>query len=276
MISATDEHPATLAALGVAQCIEIAGDDARTFAQAQFSGDLRTLGTGGWQWNAWLDARGQVRALMHLADPGDGRLLALLRGGDAQTLCDALQRYVLRARVELTPLPDLYAQIGASLPLNGLRIDPTAGIGFGYDDRSLWLAPLPGRIDPDAEQGFRLAGIRAGWPTLPPTDQTFLPPALGLERLDAISFDKGCFPGQEIAARLHYRGGHKRHLYLLASRHPLLPGQSLPADQRNHGIVLDAVAVAEGYESLAVLSDEITNKNNDLGEILKVIKRFTT
>lgn len=274
MSTAIDDSPETRTALGAAQCIEIAGADARVFAQAQFSGDLRKLEPGHWQWNTWLDARGQVRALMHLVDPGNGRLLALLRSGDPQPLCSALQRYVLRARVELKPLHDLHAMAGAALPLGELRTDQAGDIGLGYGDRSLWLTTSPGQSDYNAEQAFRLAEIRAGWPTLPPADETFLPPALGLEHLGAVSFDKGCYPGQEIAARLHYRGGHKRYLALIVSRHVLFPGQPVMANNRSLGIVLDAAATNGDYEGLAVLSEEIINNTISLDDTLKVIQRF--
>ncbi|HJU25757.1 MAG TPA: folate-binding protein, partial [Rhodanobacteraceae bacterium] len=94
MASPPVSAPDPRAALDEAQCIEISGEDARAFVQAQFSGDVRTLLPGHWQWNAWLDHKGTVRALMHLADAGDGRLLALLRGGDTQSLCADLRRYV--------------------------------------------------------------------------------------------------------------------------------------------------------------------------------------
>lgn len=266
---------ATRAALGAAQVIEIAGVEARAFAQAQFSGDTGKLQTGHWQWNAWLDAQGRVRALMHLAAFGDGRLLALLRGGDARAVCAALQRYVLRARVELNPLVGLYATVGTPLPLGELRIGPGGDAGYGYGDCSLWLASSPGTPDPDAERAFRLAAIRAGWPSLPPGDETFLPPALGLEHLGAVSFDKGCYPGQEIAARLHYRGGHKRRLCRLTSVRPLIPGQSAAASPHAHGKVLDAVPLTDGYEALAVLDQETINNINSLYEDLKVVQRFT-
>ncbi len=273
MSAATDSFEPR-ATLGAGQCIEIAGDDARAFAQAQFSGDVRKLDAGHWQWNAWLDAQGRVRAVMHLADPGDGRLLALLRGGDAQTVCAALQRYVLRARVEPRPLVGLYLSAGVPLPPGELRIDPLSGTGFGYGDRSVWLAASPGRLDGAAELAFRLAAIRAGWPSLPPGEQTFLPPALGLEHLGAVSFDKGCYPGQEIAARLHYRGSHKRRLCHVVSSQYLRQGQPVAAGDWFHGTVLDAVPVTGGCEALAVIDKEIDINNNELHDVLKVVQRF--
>ncbi|MBW8073846.1 MAG: folate-binding protein, partial [Metallibacterium scheffleri] len=81
-----------------AEMLEISGDDATTFLHAQLSSDVRVLEAGRWQWSAWLDAQGRVRALLQLARVDDTTYLALLRGGAAADMAAALGRYVLRAR----------------------------------------------------------------------------------------------------------------------------------------------------------------------------------
>src|SRR5581483_7163538 len=124
--------------LAEAQCIELGGEDARAFAQAQFSGDVRALQPLHWHWNAWLDHKGGVRALMHLADAGDGRLLALLRGGDAEMVCAELRKYVLRAKVRIEPLRDRFLSIGPPLPLHALH-GADGAIGFGHGECGLWV-----------------------------------------------------------------------------------------------------------------------------------------
>ena len=184
-------------AIGTAHCIALEGADARPFAQAQFSGDVDALRPGHWQWNAWLDAQGRVRALMHLADPGDGRLLAVLRGGDAEAVRAALARYLFRLRVSLTIEPFI-ARIGEPLPEGVARREDDV-IVLGQETRSLRLAALSvsASPDPDAQRLWHLEDIRRGWPTLPDGEPQFLPPALGLERLGAVAFDKGCYPGQK-------------------------------------------------------------------------------
>lgn len=267
MIPADAGEPEMRATTGFAQCIEISGADARAFAQAQFAGDLRTLQARHWQWNAWLDAKGGVRALMHLADLGDGRLFALLRGGDAQSLCTELKRYVLRAKVALEASDGWHRQAGAGLPLGELALEPDV-IGFGYGDRRLWLRRDETGAGLASDGALRLADIRHGWPTLPPAEHVFLPPALGLEHLGAISFAKGCYPGQEIAARLHYRGGHKLRLAHVRSGSQLTPGRPLsPALPR--AIVLDALTIPGGCEALAVLEEEAPAPPG-----IEIIRRF--
>jgi folate-binding Fe-S cluster repair protein YgfZ len=79
-----------------AETLLIEGPDAIAFAQAQFSSKVSSLATGHWQFSAWLDPQGRVRALFHLARLADDRLLLLLRGGSAAAVVDALQRFVFR------------------------------------------------------------------------------------------------------------------------------------------------------------------------------------
>lgn len=259
--------------LGSVQCIAMQGADARRFAQAQFSGDVDALLPGHWQWNAWLSPQGRVQALMHLADPGDGRLLAVLRGGDAETIHAALARYRFRLRVALA-VETFSARCGAPVP-DGSVEEESDSIVLGYGNRSLRLAPLSDAPpDADARERWRLADVRAGWPTLPSGETAFLPPALGLERLGAVAFDKGCYPGQEIVARLHYRGGHKWRLCRLRGAAPLPLGQIRDAAGSTGTWILDAVQVEGGIEALAVAHVDTSSRISLLGNLYAAESTF--
>ena len=259
-------------ALGDAQCIELGGEDARAFAQAQFSGDVRALQPAHWQWNAWLDHKGGVRALMHLADAGDGRLIALLRGGDAEMVCAELRKYVLRAKVLIEPLHDRFLSIGPPLPLYALQ-DTRDDIGFGHGDCSLWIENIQRANNEAREREVRLREIRNGWPRVPAgREGEFLPPALGLEHLGAMSFEKGCYPGQEIAARLHYRGGHKRRLAHVFSPVAVCAGE--PQRPRARATLLDSVETSDGWHALAVIGEPIAEESSRLQDKLQVIHKF--
>lgn len=230
-------------------CIAIEGPDARRFAQAQFSGDVESLAQGRWQWNAWLDARGRVQALMQLGHLGQARYLAILRGGDAEKLRADLGRYLLRTKATVVPL--VFSGVaGDAMPAGQVATD--GAIVFGYGDRSLRLEPPGGDADAGASNAWRLADIRLGWPTLPHGDALFLPPALGLERLGALSLDKGCYPGQEIVARLHYRGGHKSGLCHVRGPNWLEPGSTFDAEDIGPVRVLECAIANGSAEALMV------------------------
>ncbi|MBW8075408.1 MAG: hypothetical protein GJU74_08510 [Metallibacterium scheffleri] len=93
---------------------------------------------------------------------------------------------------------------------------PGNPIAFGMGTHAWSIGASGAAVAGGADAAWRCE-IDTGWPWLPDTAlDALMPPALGLEHLGAVSFDKGCYPGQEIAARLHYRGGNKRHLVTLA------------------------------------------------------------
>lgn len=255
-----------------AELLALSGADASSFAQAQFTSDVSALAPGQWQWSAWLDAQGRARHFFLLMRVEPDRLLTWLPLGGADVMRDALARYVFRARLTLSASTDwaLHALSADELdaPLDTREVVVrAAGLAFrqpGGENRIAWLRPTPAAgIDTDALSRWRAADIAAGLPLLAPAlAGEFVPQALGLERLDAIRFDKGCYPGQEIAARLHFRGGNKRSLRrLLIEGAPLTIGEDLLAeDGTNVGRVLYSSSTPSGRsEALAVLPAERTN-----------------
>jgi folate-binding protein YgfZ len=260
-------------ALAHIHCITLEGSDARRFAQAQFAGDADALTPGHWQWNAWLNAQGRIRLLMHLVDLGADRLLVVPRGGDVEAARTDLARYLLRSRATLTPTP-LVGYADGPAPRGA------AGIGqgewvLGYGERSLRLAPATDAvIDPAAAAQWRLADIRAGWPNLPTGDARFLPPALGLGRLGATAFDKGCYPGQEIVARLHYRGGHKLRLHHIRGTALLPLGPALECADGVRVWALDCVSAGSLVEALVVASENIPLQFNVMQSMFDVVSTF--
>ena len=247
-----------------AHALSLEGDDALAFAQAQFSSNVHDLQNGSWHFSAWLDARGRVRFFFHLARLADQRLLLLLRGGDASTMADALQRYVFRSRVRINACPPSALGTGPALPLHAVRqvndasSTATASITdgtlvLGCDTHSLVIGSAV-----EADDAWRLLQIRAYWPWLPDNAlEQWLPPALGLDRLGATALDKGCYPGQELVARLHYRGGHKRHLRQVRLWRPLPPGAALRQGEREQVYLLDVVPSGSGAEALAIVPEEL-------------------
>lgn len=249
--------------IDAAGLIEVAGADALAFAHAQFSSDVAGLAPGAWQWSAWLTAQGRVRGVFALLRVADDRLLLWLPLGGARAMRDALARYVLRAKVALG-VDDwgLHAG-GAPVPARAV-VARDGGYAFAPgDSRVAWLGPAPGAAtDHRALDAWRLADIAAGLPWIAPaTQDEFVPQALDLERLDAIRFDKGCFPGQEIAARLHFRGGAKQRLRRVTLRGAgeVAPGLRIEASGGSAGIVLyGAPSREETFEALAVIGDAAT------------------
>lgn len=240
-----------------AHTLFIEGSDAIAFAQAQFSGNAAKLDSGQWQFSAWLDAQGRVLALFHLVRLADERLLLLLRGGDADVMAAALRRYVFRSKVKLDASASTRLSNGPALPLYEAAMDEHV-VMLGCATHSLRLAMHASFEATPDDRAWRLPQLHAGWPWLPdPLLGKLLPPALSLERLQAVTFDKGCYPGQEIVARLHYRGGHKWHLHRVVLSQPLVAGSTLYANDHEVAHVLEALPANGTIDALAVIRDDV-------------------
>ncbi len=98
-------------------------------------------------------------------------------------------------------------------------------------------------IDPAAQIADGIPWIGAA------QSEEFTPHMLNLDLLDAISLDKGCYTGQEIVARTHYKGATKRRTLRFASDAPVQAGDKVELDSRKIGEVLNAA----GNEMLAVI-----------------------
>lgn len=241
-----------------AETLLIEGPDAIAFAHAQFSSNVQSLAVGAWQFSAWLNAQGRVRMLFHLARLDEQRLLLLLRGGEAAAMSDALRRYVFRSKLAIANSPWRALSTDAAQPLHEAVIAPN-GIVFGCGTHGLRIA-----AESEDEAMWRHAQLQLGWPWLPAsTLDTLLPPALSLHRLQAVAIDKGCYPGQEIVARLHWRGGHKRHLCNVRLEGNATPGDALRRNGNEVGVLLDTIAHGRHIDALAVLNDDIASTHLD-------------
>ena len=243
-------------ALPAPQILEISGADAIAFAQSQFSSNIAEIENGHWQWSAWLSAQGRVRAFFHLLRDHDERVRLVLRGGEAARLAAELSRYVFRSKVRLRAIENQWAYVARdSRALDAFR-DAPAGRRIASVSNSSCIA-LPGpvprwlllsdeqRTEADASAAAQnenaLADIDAGMITLDSSlEDRLLPAWIGLDILGATSTNKGCYPGQEIVARLHFKGGSKRRLQRLsfpAAKLPA-PGTELSGDGEQAGLVV--------------------------------------
>jgi folate-binding protein YgfZ len=124
---------------------------------------------------------------------------------------------------------------------------------------AIWLA-LAASANPVASASWDWLTIRAGVPVvLPATQETFVLQMINLDLIGGVSFKKGCYPGQEIVARMHYLGKLKRRMYLahIESELPPQAGDELFSaemeGQASGTIVNASAAPTGGYDVLAVV-----------------------
>lgn len=190
-----------------AETLVLEGPDAANFAQAQFGSNVASLDQQRWQFSAWLNPQGRVRGFFHLARINDDAYLLLLRGGSSAAMAEALGRFVFRSKLAIKLLSPRMLSAGPALELHSV-LQQEGTILLGCGTHSLRISD-----EADRDKSWHLQQLRLGWPWLSDASlDQLLPAQLSLQRLGAVAVDKGCYPGQEIVARLHFRGGNKRHL----------------------------------------------------------------
>ena len=247
------------------------GPDTRRFLNGQLSQDLSTLADDRAVRAGLHTPQGRVLAILLVLPQGNEDLLLVLpRERIASTLA-LLQRYVLRAKVKLSDDSALWSIEGGWPP------NPSGDSGsiWSYATDGRWLRVVR-RDEPLADaqladqqvaepslDAWQLADIHAGLPMI--TEATageFVAQMLNLDLLEAISFTKGCYTGQEVIARAHYRGRVKRRLQRFDSS-MVASGELAPAasitlhDGRNAQVVQAAKNDAGGTEFLAVTTFDL-------------------
>ena len=210
-------------ALPAFELLRLQGVDAEAFAQSQFANDVTQLAPGQWQWSCWLSAKGRVLDVFALARLEPGDLLLILPDGGALALGQALQRLVFRRKVSLAIDPRPVA--GGFVPPatatgNQLAANGNDGITLDWGSpalpRSLHIGADGSADDPVSAAHWQQADLRLGLPRLAADQrEVWTAQQLGLDRLNAYSVRKGCYPGQEIVARTHFLGKAKRATVLL-------------------------------------------------------------
>ena len=243
--------------------IALSGRDASVFAQAQFMNDLQLLAPGRWQWSGWLTPKGRVIALFALLKFDEETLWLLAPDADPVTLAAALQRFVFRAKVAIAVRDDLRVE-GAFAPPslargNDLPGDALSGVelDFGADSGPRTLRILPTSTaahDPVRMARWTAFDLQHGLPRLPASQTDhWTPQQLSLERLNAFSVKKGCYPGQEIVARTHFLGKVKRGLALVEGPVAMRAGDDLRANGQPLGHLVACADEGKRHLALAVV-----------------------
>ncbi|HEX7081889.1 MAG TPA: hypothetical protein VF329_12825 [Gammaproteobacteria bacterium] len=258
-------------------CVDAKGADADDFLRRQLTQNPPPRDGGRFTFAAWNDARGRVRALFRMLRRDD-RLVLLAERDGVDAVLARLRMFVLRSKVELVPDESLAAaavvgDAGERLEARGVRLGAEPGAAV-TDAELTWL-----RIGPDlvyvvgpedrlerAGEGFargsaeqaELAEIRLGLPRVgAAVAERYVPQMLNLDRLDAVAFDKGCYPGQEVVARLHHLGNVKRRMRRFVGAAPAVaPAPGTPivdAEGAEAGETIRAAAADGTLELLAVV-----------------------
>ncbi|MCB1621403.1 MAG: folate-binding protein YgfZ [Thiothrix sp.] len=265
--------------------ISVNGADSRDFLQGQLSNDINRVSPQQAQLSAYSTPKGRTITEFQIMER-QGTLYLSLARDNLEAVLKRLRLYVLRAKVTLEDATESLVHFGYADPRGDQRL--AAAIGtipeqvlevVQHGDLTLIRRPAPvprfevfGELDAACDLweklGVHAAGVGAGgWnhfeieAGIPHLDaastEAWVPQMLNLHRIDGISFTKGCFPGQEIVARLQYLGDNKRLTYRLGIEGFELPpvGAVISApDGSEAGRILNSARNPDGgVETLAVL-----------------------
>ena len=261
--------------------IEVSGPDAAEYLQSQVTNDIEAIGEGESAYAALLDRKGRIQADMRVARIGPSEFLVDTEPEAARALTRHLDMYRIGREVECGPVerdavsllgPGLAKQL--TLPQGGegrvgwmevggiecLAIATPWGADLAFEpgDREAVDAGLASLgIEPVGEATVEILRVEAGRPRLGrEIGEATMPAEAGIvER--AVSFEKGCYIGQEPVARLHYKGKPNRFLRGLRFDSGVPSGSALTDGERELGSVGTVVrSPAEGWIGLAIVRRE--------------------
>lgn len=256
--------------------LRFSGEDAGTFLQGQVSCDVARVNPRSSSYGAYCTPKGRMLANFLLWRDEDGFSMALSRD-IAPAVQKQLSKYVLRSKVKVSDASGTVLLAGAAgaqadrtfagmfgeLPSKPNEVRSVSGVGTAVRlrDGRLFLA-LTASIDSRVELAdarlWRWLDIRGGLPLVTAaTQDQFVPQMANLELIGGVSFDKGCYTGQEVVARAQHLGNVRRRLFLATVPVPARAGDVLYSDDlggQAGGMVVNAEASPDGgYDLLAVV-----------------------
>jgi tRNA-modifying protein YgfZ len=267
--------------------LRVHGADALTFLQGQVSNDVTRLTPSQALLAGYHNPQGRVIALLRLVQLGPADVLAILPRELAPGVAARLAKFILRAKARVTDACAEWTVTGlvasnaaAAAASDGWPQTPDGAARRGESvavrltgDTPRWLLVAPA-AQPATPAGcvavppedWQRVSIAAGEPQVyARTSEEFVAQMLNLDALGAIDFDKGCYTGQEVIARAHYRGRVKRRMQRFLSTAPavLQPADAGVLGDGRPFRVVDAVALDDGRcEFLAVtpLAGEVAER----------------
>lgn len=256
--------------------LKVSGEDAQSFLQNLLSNDIREVTATHAQLSSLNNAKGRMLASMLIWRDGNDYVLQL-----HHSLCEPIRKklsmYVLRSKVKIV---DVSAEavcmgiagveaVAALKALYPTLPQQAMEVGRHGEDSILCREANRFQITTSVQRAIELwqqlaalhavgspcwswLDIRAGVPFVQAaTLEAFVPQMLNFEVINGINFKKGCYPGQEVVARMHYLGKAKRRMFLahINAEVAVKAGDALyssVSEEQSCGTVVDAQAAADG------------------------------
>lgn len=266
----------------------IAGDDALSFMQGQFTNDVEKIDANNSQINAFCNKKGRMIANFRLFKHQNNYFISI-KDSLVDLSIEHLQNYILRAHVAIQDVSEQLIHLGLSgnkSPalleefIENIKIEndsvshnenyiairvagpqPRYEIFCSLEYAKVLWEKLADQVDVVDASSWEYLNIQAGIPFIDSnTSGEFIPQMTNMELINGVSFTKGCFTGQEIVARTHYLGKQKRRTYRIRITSDTEPkaGDQLATetstDNQYTGTLISIHPTANNkYEALAVI-----------------------
>ena len=225
--------------------VAVIGLEAADFLERMVSNEVASLEPGEARRALLLTPKGRIIAPLRIVREGPEAFLLITEAELAETLASTLlrARFAAKCEIEVRPYRG-YLRLGEG---DGIRNDD-----YGVEAYESWDADEREAAPADELEPLRIEAATPAWGS--ELNDSVLPAEAGLDETH-ISFTKGCYPGQEPIARLHYRGHPNRRLRVLEVE-AASPGDEILHGEKTVGRVTSAVpGRALGYVRREVPDD---------------------
>jgi len=268
--------------------ISIEGEDATDFLQGQLTNDVRDVSLQHCQLSAYCTHKGRMLANFRLFKRDESYYIRLPQAL-LEPILKRISMFILMAKVVMKDSTDALVKMGVSGPKADQQLadlitelpketdDVTQTDGFTiikcpgslpryeiYGELEA-MKKLWGQLDvnaaPAGADAWESLEILAGIPTITPeTSEAFIPQMTNMQVINGVNFQKGCYTGQEVVARMQYLGKVKRRMFLvqIATSDEVKAGDKLYSKDSKSGQGTGQIVNAQpdsngGYDALAVI-----------------------
>jgi len=261
--------------------IELQGNDSAEFLQGQMTQDIYSIEDSKATLTSILNPQGRIISTAFIFKWGESFIL-MVSNEVRDKLIAWLSRFILRSKVQITQSEDCVFglnQENARKLCVALNID-SKDVSFESDASCLKI------IEADDERAFlvsrsenfldnlststlttkdwKMADINAGIPTIYRENiEKFIPQMVNLDLINGISFNKGCYTGQEIVARVQHKGKVKQRMFHItgrASNKKIDPGTAILSEDAKVGTVIESLEDNGQMHALGVIKNDASKK----------------
>jgi len=234
--------------------IKVSGKDSESFLQSQFSNDITKIQKGALQINTYCQHQGKIIAIIWVFKNKDNYYLSI-DSSVVDLVLEKLHMYKMMSDVTFEDKSSEIIQYGV--------IDETVDANSHKFNDMMHLKTTKDTLEShNSNSRWEKLLIDANIPEIyAATSGSFVPEVLNLDINElGVSFTKGCYPGQEVVARMHYLGSAKRRMYRFMTNAPVEPGIQLLVSGSNSmrasGVIVRSICHDGKYYFLGTLETQ--------------------